>query len=500
MRVGLDGTVTNAGTIASNQGSLGTAVHFDGGNARLIDDPGAVFTGSIYGGSGGTATFELASGSSAGVVTGFGSSITNFATLVFDAGAQWTVEGSAGGLGGLTIQGFALGDTIDVAGFTATSETFSSNELVLSDGVGNFETLDIQGTFSTSNFHIQTVDGSTEVSLQEAPSIVAGGSVTFSGGGSPITLDGGLTVTDEASPVLVSATIAIDSGFVFGDVLSFSDTDSITGSYDSTTGTLVLTGTDTVADYQAALNSITYSFAPVNGDPTDAGNATSRSVTFQVNDGTSFSDPATSTLSVVHTPPTITADATAAFSGGGSPVVLDGSLTVTDTDSGDMLAGATIAITNGFLSGDVLNFTNTGSITGSYDSTTGTLVLTGADSVADYQAALQSVTYSFSPSDGDPTGGGSDTSRTISFTVDDGVATGTDSLHADRYPCCTERDGERDGGVRGGRKPGGDAGTRPGRLRPGQQRSPDRRDDRNRRLRRGRCAEFHQHGQHHRQL
>ncbi len=354
--VGQDGTVTNAGTIASNQGSRGTAVHFDGGNARLIDDPGAVFTGSIYGGSGGTATFELASGSSAGVVTGFGNSITNFATLVFDAGSQWTVEDSAGGLGGLTIQGFAEGDTIDVAGFTATSATFSSNELVLSDGIGDFETLDIQGTFSTSNFNIQTVDGSTEVSLQEAPSIVAGGSVTFSGGGSPITLDGSLTVTDEASPVLVSATIAIDSGFVVGDVLSFSDTDSITGSYDSTTGTLVLTGTDTVADYQAALDSITYSFAPVNGDPTDAGNATSRSVTFQVNDGTSFSDPATSTV-IVQESPVLTYGTTIDETGiaAASETVADGTLTLFDADNnvvGTLAVGTTLSTPDFLLSSD----------------------------------------------------------------------------------------------------------------------------------------------------
>ena len=52
----------------------------------------------------------------------------------------------------------------------------------------------------------------------------------------------------------------------------------------------------------------------------------------------------------------------------------------------------------------------------------GTLTLTGTASVANYQTALESVTYSFSPANGDPTAGGSDTSRTINWTADDGTS------------------------------------------------------------------------------
>ena len=70
---------------------------------------------------------------------------------------------------------------------------------------------------------------------------------------------------------------------------------------------------------------------------------------------------------------------------------------------------------------DTLNFINQGGISGSYGN--GTLSLSGTASVAAYQTALQSITYSFSGSD--PAVGGTDNSRTISWSVNDGVASST---------------------------------------------------------------------------
>ena len=55
------------------------------------------------------------------------------------------------------------------------------------------------------------------------------------------------------------------------------------------------------------------------------------------------------------------------------------------------------------------------------------LTLTGSDTPADYQAALALVTYSFSPSGGDATAGGTDTSRGISWQVTDGSVTNDQS-------------------------------------------------------------------------
>ena len=92
------------------------------------------------------------------------------------------------------------------------------------------------------------------------------------------------------------------------------------------------------------------------------------------------------------------------------------------TDSDDLIAGATIKIAANYVNNpptetDQLLFVDTSSITGSWDSATGTLTLSGADTVANYQAALRSVQYlndAASPTD---------TDRTIIFTVKDGSST-----------------------------------------------------------------------------
>ena len=49
------------------------------------------------------------------------------------------------------------------------------------------------------------------------------------------------------------------------------------------------------------------------------------------------------------------------------------------------------------------------------------LTLTGTATVQQYQAALKSITYSFNPTNGDPTALGTDTARTISWVVNDSI-------------------------------------------------------------------------------
>ena len=65
-------------------------------------------------------------------------------------------------------------------------------------------------------------------------------------------------------------------------------------------------------------------------------------------------------------------------------------------------------------------FVNQNGITGSYNTATGVLTLTGTASVANYQAALRSVTFSNATND-NPTAGGSALSRTVSFEITDGM-------------------------------------------------------------------------------
>ena len=123
---------------------------------------------------------------------------------------------------------------------------------------------------------------------------------------------------------------------------------------------------------------------------------------------------------VSNQPPVITTSGTAlSFTEGDSATVVDADLALTDADSAN-IASASVQITDNYVNGeDVLAFINQNGITGSFDALTGTLTLTGSSSVANYQAALRSVTYvnsSATPST---------LARTISFIANDGTAAST---------------------------------------------------------------------------
>jgi microcystin-dependent protein len=124
--------------------------------------------------------------------------------------------------------------------------------------------------------------------------VTPGGHPTFHGGGAATAISPTLTVTDSSSTTLESAQIRI-VGFVSGDTLNFTDQNGIHGSYDASVGVLTLTGHDTIADYQDALRSITYSFAG-NGDPTAGGTHLTREFTWQVSDGATTNTVATNAI------------------------------------------------------------------------------------------------------------------------------------------------------------------------------------------------------------
>jgi hypothetical protein len=147
----LAGTVTNAGTIIG--GSSGTAVQFGGGDDLLVVDPGAVFIGKVDGG-GGNSTLELAAGAGMGTLPGLGTSFVNFASVVFDPGAAWTVtlDDPAAFTG--TISGFASGDIIDLTGRAATNVTYSSGVLTVLNGDATVATLNLAGSYTSADFSL----------------------------------------------------------------------------------------------------------------------------------------------------------------------------------------------------------------------------------------------------------------------------------------------------------------------------------------------------------
>ncbi|TXI25698.1 MAG: DUF4347 domain-containing protein [Roseateles sp.] len=264
----------------------------------------------------------------------------------------------------------------------------------------------------------------------------SGGSVTFTEGnqvaGAAVVVDSGLTLSDADSTTLASATVAVTGNFQAGaDVLGFTNTNStlygnIAASYDASTGVLLLSSagaTATVAQWQAALRNVSYS------NTSDTPSASTRTVSFSVNDGGVSSNSVSRDVNVVPV------DDTPVLSGGtgtpvfqeldgqtSSPVAVAPGLLLSDTDS-PTLVSATVAITGNlqtaqdlltFINGDATQF---GNISGSYDAATGVLSLSsagGTATAAQWQAALRSVTYSNSAE------APNTATRAISITVNDG--------------------------------------------------------------------------------
>ncbi len=121
-------------------------------------------------------------------------------------------------------------------------------------------------------------------------------------------------------------------------------------------------------------------------------------------------------ITAVNDAPVAASGDTPTYNEGGPAVVVSANLTLSDVDTANM-TGAIITISD-FIAGDVLTFVNQNGISGVYDSGTGVLTLTGAASVANYQAALRSITYSGAA---DANVGGTDLTRTVSFVVTDGT-------------------------------------------------------------------------------
>ncbi len=296
---------------------------------------------------------------------------------------------------------------------------------VLDDGSGS-------NNLSTPQF--------TTINLQQGPAIAPAALASWTEETPAATLSSALALSDTNGSILLSATVALAGaditngtftpfGQATGDLLTANTSGtSILASYNSTTETLTLSGSDTVADYRMVLDTVAFSAVE---NPTNYGSDPTRTVTWTVNDGASShsSASATSTIDVVNVndPPTLGNVATSdSFTQGGGAVSLAPGASVTDPD--DLtLVSATVSIAGGTFAGDgdVLTTDVTGlAITASYNSTTETLTLTGTDTLADYQHALDSV--AFSSTSQNPTDYGSDPTRTVTWVLKDpgGTANG----------------------------------------------------------------------------
>ncbi len=231
-------------------------------------------------------------------------------------------------------------------------------------------------------------------------------------GNGPQQITATLQVTGSYNPTLTGATVLLQNAQV-GDLLQFTSVPGISGNYDSVSGILTFTGSGSLATYQSLLQSVTYTTTSLNPPNvtriadfqvflgTHQSNIVARSITFTTQNGVPF-------LSNIESDPL-------SYSASGPALNVTNSLIVYNPSTAT-ISGAVIQITNNYSIGkDILTFINTGNITGTYFSATGRLVLTGTDTVANYQAALRSITFSYIgklPSTA---------TRTISFQVTDGA-------------------------------------------------------------------------------
>ncbi|MFO1304131.1 MAG: IPTL-CTERM sorting domain-containing protein [Burkholderiales bacterium] len=232
----------------------------------------------------------------------------------------------------------------------------------------------------------------------------------------PVSITSTLTVTDADSTNLVGATVQLTAGCVpADDVLSFANTASISGTYSAATCLMTLTGSDTPANYQAALRNVQYA----NNNP--ATSVTPRTASFRANDGSpsnNLSNIVTRNINVqVNVAPVLAniESAPLAYTEGNPPTLVTSTLTIADADS-PTLAAATVQLTSGCAPAeDVLTAATGGGISGSYNPASCLFAFTGSASLGAYQTALRSVRYS------NTSNNPSTAARSASFQVDDGA-------------------------------------------------------------------------------
>jgi hypothetical protein len=171
------------------------------------------------------------------------------------------------------------------------------------------------------------------VPVNDAPQMTAGGTQSYTEQNAAVIVDNTVTVSDVDSPNLVGATATISNGLQSGDTLHFTDQNGISFvSYAG--GVLTLSGSASVANYQTALQSVTFDNS-TNDDPTN-GAHTTRTITWQVDDGSgsqNLSNTPTSTLTIVPVNDTPTVSAPASLSGTPSVAVNVTGVTFADVDS-----------------------------------------------------------------------------------------------------------------------------------------------------------------------
>ena len=200
---------------------------------------------------------------------------------------------------------------------------------------------------------------------------------------------------------LESATITLTTRPNATDEILFAetlDTNIESSEYDENTGVLVLTGTDTVENYQRVLRTLEYIHfleSPVTAD---------RLITLVVSDETTSSATFTAVVAIEPTPTSPVVDLNGAADGvhfssffqhgeSAVPIVSSGA-SIDDIDS-DRLSAGRVLLSEIYDTEEefLLVDTDATNILSTYDTLTGVLTLTGIDTIANYEAVLRTLRY-----------------------------------------------------------------------------------------------------------
>ena len=273
------------------------------------------------------------------------------------------------------------------------------------------------GDFRLNFYVAQSVGGKTDIApyLYNVEPTALGAVATIN---SPVTSS--LSVYDADSNNWTSATVQIAINYQSGeDVLSFSNTatPNITGSWNAATGTLTLSGNDTVSNYRTALHNVTYMDTSVTPNT-----ALTRTIDFQANDGLLLSNVVIRDVTVMASsiPAVLSGvNGTGTFFQGFPAIALAANLVISDPNVVN-LTSATVSFTN-WQGEDRIDFNNIfadqHTFTQDLTAHTATFTISGADLVDHYQTLLRSVIY------WDVSGSPVTSPRVASFSVTDGLST-----------------------------------------------------------------------------
>ncbi|MCP5012548.1 MAG: hypothetical protein GY942_21425, partial [Aestuariibacter sp.] len=359
-RYNADGSLATSSNLVT---TLDGATSFTEGGAAVVLDSNVVVSDveldALNGGSGNysgaTVTLVRNGGANSDDVyseTGTLSALTESGNLLVGGTTIGTVTTNSGGTLVLTFDSNAttalVNSSLQQIAYSNSSDTPSASAQI--DWSFDDDNSGSQGTGGA----LQAI-GSTTVTItaeNDAPVVTASGGVTsYSEQATAMVIDSAISINDpdgydgvDPSAQYV-ANIQITGNYEATDILGFTDTANIQGNLVGDTLTLTVIGgqTASVAEFQAALRTVTF----YNGSDTPS--ELNRTISFYFDDGVDSSNVSTKTVQVtaVNDAPTVSATATnPTYTEGDAVVDLFNTVVVSTVESGQTIEQIVLTVTN----------------------------------------------------------------------------------------------------------------------------------------------------------